>query len=75
MAQGILGNTIADNVVTIPKEDYDQYLCLLKGVGVLIDLFRRNKGIDGFTALTCIGTYEALTLRDELFPKGGDQIE
>lgn len=79
MAQGISGNIIEDKCVSIPIEDYNEYMMLLKGRQVIVDTLERDKNISVLSLLSCLGGAKASRMYAELvksvLDKESDQIE
>lgn len=66
MAQGFLGNTLVDNNITIPIEDYQDYIALLKGRQIIVDTIERNGGISVLEVLSAMGGAKASKMYADL---------
>lgn len=59
MAKGLIGNEIPDTAVSIPIEDYQDYIALLKGRQIIVDTIERNGGISVLEVLSALGGAKA----------------
>lgn len=80
MAKSLMGNEIPDTAISIPIEDYQDYIALLKGRQVIVDTIERSGSISVLETLSALGGAKACSMYAKLIRSyktelGVDDIE